>query len=348
MKILCIVWAKGSRRMGELASFLNGKLWSFTILPRVKILAPIRYLLQGLATIIKLIKEKPKVLVVQNPPIFAPLICLIYAKLTNRIIIVDHHCVWSEKTIKYPLIRKFIRLLEKFVVKNSHMNLSPNDFWTDMLIQFNAKQTLTLYDFVDKKWFKNADFSIRLSFPNEYEILVAPCGGHPLERPDILIEAVKNFKNLILVITGEKKYLQKHINLTTELNVNNVYFTGFLPEEKYKGLLLTCSFIANISDEPYTIPHFIAEALAAGKPVISTNNPAITNVFKKGVITVSENNPIEVKKKLKLMIERKEDYYKEANLEYNELKKKSEKQRVNLFNFINKFLLMSYNASDKN
>lgn len=348
MKILCIAWAKGSRRMEEIASFLNGKIWSFAILPRVKILAPIRYLLQSLLTIIKLIKERPKVLIVQNPPIFAPLTCLIYAKLANKIIVTDHHCIWSEKTIRYPLIRGFIKFLEKFVIKNSDINLSPNDFWTDMLIQFNAKQALTLYDFVDKKWFENAELSIRMNFPRECEILVAPCGGHPLERPDVLIEAIKDMDNVILVITGKKNYLQKYINLASKLNLEKVYFTDFLPEEKYKGLLLTCSFVANISDELYTIPHFISEALAAGKPIISTNNPAITNVFKKGVITVNVNNPGEVREKLKLMMERKEEYNKEAYLEYGELKEKSEKQKVELLNLINKFLSMSCNASNEN
>jgi glycosyltransferase involved in cell wall biosynthesis len=336
MKILCVAWAKGSRRIESIASLVSGELWSYVMLPRVKLLAPFRYLIQGFITLMKLFKEKPEVVIVQNPPIFAPLVSLFYTKLFKKRLVIDHHCIWSEKTIKYPLIHDLIKFLERITIRRAEVNTSPNDFWTEKLINFGAKKALTLYDFVDKEWFKDADLSIREHFPKNCMLILAPCGGHPLERPDVLIEAVKDLENVIVVITGRKKYLRKYMDLVAKLNVKNVYFTDFLPEDKYKGLLLTCDFIANISDEPYTIPHFIAEGLAAGKPIISSNNPAIANVFKKGVIKVNSNNPLEVKEKLELIIPKKEEYIQQAYFEYNELKRKSKEQEKTLLNFISK------------
>jgi glycosyltransferase involved in cell wall biosynthesis len=63
------------------------------------------------------------------------------------------------------------------------------------------------------------------------------------------------------------------------LGSENVIFTGFLSDPQYRGLIATCDFVANISSEPYGIPHTITKGSAAGRPVIISGNPSVRKLL---------------------------------------------------------------------
>jgi len=338
LRILCITWSpKGSRRMHDLRSLLGAEIWNYSIFYKVKALSIIKYPFQAIMTFRKLLKTQPDVVVVQNPPIFAPLTCLIYSKFYTAKIVIDHHLIWSMSGfINNPILKSAIRAVEEFCVKEASLNTTYSDDWEHELTEIGAKNALTIYDFVDKTWVGEADLSIREKFPKDKKIIVMACGtGHSLEHPDLLIESSKDLSNLVTAITGDSNYLRAQIDKARNLGIKNVIFTGFLRDREYRGLIATCDFVANISDEPYGIPHTITEGLAAGRPVITSGNPSIRKLLGQDYSLIVPHNDIEnIRKVISIALKRQEEFKRQANRLYMQLKEKRERQLERLLKFL--------------
>ncbi|MEM3041547.1 MAG: glycosyltransferase, partial [Nitrososphaerota archaeon] len=195
---------------------------------------------------------------------------------------------------------------------------------------------LSVYDFVDKTWIEQADLSVRKRFPKDKKIVVMACGtGHPLEHPDLLIESSKGFSDLVIAITGNSDYLRTRINTARSLGTTNVILTGFLPDEQYRGLIATCDFVANISDEPYGIPHTLTEGLAAGRPVITSGNPSVIKLLGHDYPLIVPHNDIEnIRKVISIALKRQDELMRQANRLYEKLKEKRERQLKRLMEFL--------------
>src|SRR5205085_10632459 len=85
VKTIFIVWANRSRRAETMAAELDGQV-SFQHEDKLKgrWLMPLRYLLQGWKTWRFLERERPEVVLVQSPPIFAPLIVALWCQLQRK------------------------------------------------------------------------------------------------------------------------------------------------------------------------------------------------------------------------------------------------------------------------
>ncbi|RLF09364.1 MAG: hypothetical protein DRJ98_08230 [Thermoprotei archaeon] len=309
--------------MHDIRELLGAEIWNYSIFYREKILSPMRYLIQALMTFIKLVKSRPDIVIVQNPPIFAALTCLVYSVLYRTRVVIDHHFIWSMSGfIRNPIVKSFIRAVEEFCIRNAYLNMTYSDDWERELARIGAERTLTIYDFVDKSWMEGADLSVRERFPKDKKVILMPCGtGNPLERPDLLIEASKGEKDLIVVVTGNPKHLKEHIKKARRLNASNIVFPGFLPDAQYRGLIATCDFIVNVSDEPYGIPHVITEGLAAGRPLILSENPSIKKVLGEDYPLLIPHNDVEnVRRVLSTAIKRESKFINLMEKIYRDLK----------------------------
>ena len=85
VKSVFIAWYSYSRRAEGLAAELGGQV-SFQYEARLKSiwLTPLRYLVQGWKTWRFLEQERPEVVLVQAPPIFAPLIVAAWCELRDK------------------------------------------------------------------------------------------------------------------------------------------------------------------------------------------------------------------------------------------------------------------------
>lgn len=322
--------------MHDIRSILKAEGWNCSIFYKVRLLSLIKYPIQAVKTFIKLVKTRPGVVIVQNPPIFAALTCLIYSGIYQVKIVIDHHSIWSMGGfIKNPVVKSFVNLVERFCVRSVNLNTTYADDWEYELTKMGAEKALTIYDFVDEKWSKDADLSFRKRFPKGKKIIVMPCGGgHALDRPDLIIEACKDL-NVMVVITGEKKYLKRHIERTRELRWENVVFTGFLPDRQYRGLIANCDFATNISEQPFGIPHVVTEALASKRPIIIGKNPAVEKLLgNKCPFIISDNDVNTIRRAFLSAFENQREYEKLATKIYKNLKKRREEQLEKLFKFI--------------
>jgi len=92
-KIIFISWAPYCSRSDNIASELGGKsyLVYYGFLGSNYFTIALKYLLQTLKSLYILFKEKPDIVFVMSPPIFAALPALLYCKLFGKQYIIDAH-----------------------------------------------------------------------------------------------------------------------------------------------------------------------------------------------------------------------------------------------------------------
>jgi glycosyltransferase involved in cell wall biosynthesis len=324
-KILLIAWAPSSARLSELAQVVGGKVFFLSVLFGRKWAAPLRYLLLSLETFWVLRRERPSIVVAQNPPIFLPLSLLFVKHLMKFKLAVDNHAIWSLKTIREPILSQAINFFEKFVVKRTDLNCSANEKWTQELQLMGAKAAITFHDFVPPLRESvatkvNAEGIERLSLPEHNFLVIASHGGHPQELLELEIEAIKQLKDSVLVITGKREKLAKRL---AKLSLPpNVVYAGFLEEKDYAALKKNADAALALSREPNTVSHALHEFLSHKLPSIVLKDDLLNSLFDSSIVEVEDTNPTSVASVLQKVL--KDDLFRSTvkqNIERNYLKR---------------------------
>jgi glycosyltransferase involved in cell wall biosynthesis len=284
LRILTLVWGPFGDRADELAEVVGSDRASMTVLYGPRYFAPIRYLTLFFRTMFMLAQRRPDVVYAQNPPVFCPLTCLLYCRLTGARLVLDHHSIWSVKTLggRSPLSRG-IGFLERVVSRAADANTTPHNLWARMLVKMGARQVLVYHDYVPKneRW---PDEGLRRQMAEGPILAISSHGGHPLERLEVEAAAVARDRDagVSLVISGPKEKLEGRLaRLTLPPNVR---YAGFLKREVYESLKASADFAINITDEPYTLSHVLFEFAASSLPVISSRQPVVEELFGDSIL----------------------------------------------------------------
>ena len=300
-KVLCLVWAPFSPRMDELAAELDAKRVNMTILYGHRQLAPLRYLILFAATAFLLLKERPSVVYTQNPPIFCPLSCLPFCKIWRRKLMIDHHAVWSTKTLGKRFLGRSIRRIEKFVSSRAFANTSPHPMWSRELEELGAKQVVTIYDYVPKSAVSRSQGIHDKYSEGKNFLVLAPHGGHPLERLESEIEAARSIDAVMLLLSGPETKLRKRLD-GISFPVNAKYI-GFIEKNEYKILEASIDIGLSVTDEPYTLSHALLEFASCSIPIVSSKQPPVSALFGDSILYVDSSDPRDVVTSIQTAIE---------------------------------------------
>jgi glycosyltransferase involved in cell wall biosynthesis len=273
-KMLFISWIAYSRRSQLIAEKFQMKLYLVHSLKRRPFLAPLRYILQTIKTLMILIREKPVVVFVQNPPIFAPLVVYLYTKLWPAKYIIDAHTsallapVWQWSM---PLHGFLSRRAITTIVTSEHLRAIVNAWGANTFIIADIPATLP----------RGKTFPLDGKFNVAVINTFAP--DEPLEE---VLQAATALPDVQFYVTGDpirakKTFLRDH--------PDNLKFTGFLPDEEYLGLLRAVQAIMVLTTRNHTMQRGACEAVSLGKPIITSNWPLLQTYFHKGTIHVDNS-----------------------------------------------------------
>jgi glycosyltransferase involved in cell wall biosynthesis len=246
--------------------------------------APIRYLALFFRTLFLLAQRRPDVVYAQNPPVFCPLTCLLYCRLAGARLVLDHHSIWSVKTLGggSPLSRG-IGFLERVVSRAADANTTPHGLWARMLANMGAREVLVYHDYVPKNR-RMPDEGLRHEMAEGQILAISSHGGHPLERLEVEAAAVAKDREsgVSLVISGPREKLAGRVaRLALPPNVR---YAGFLEREVYESLKASADLALNITDEPYTLSHVLFEFAASSLPVVSSRQEVVQEVFGDSLV----------------------------------------------------------------
>ena len=268
----------------------------------------LRYLILSFKTMRLIIREKPDCLIVQNPSIVLALLAGIIGKLLHLYTVIDAHNAGI-----FPLEgrSRFLNILARNI--NS---------LADMVIVSNEN--------LQKHLKKDGIYAVAVPDPiptlqprQEHEIhhdrfaVVFICTWSADEPYKEVIKAAEHLdESFIVYVTGNVKRARRDIlnNLP-----NNIKLTGYLSEEDYESLLGSCDVAMALTTRDDCLLCGAYEGVAAGKPLILSDKPALKDYFNSGAVFTENksamiaNSIIECREKYG-MLSREIALFKENNV----------------------------------
>ena len=272
-RALFLVWTPSNRgsRSRALAGQLDVDVRYVSATARRGIVAAIlKYPVQTLMTIALLLRERPRVVLVQSPPTIAPLVVAAYAALTGALFVVDAH---SDAMLSPFWTRP--RSLQRLLARRALATIVTNEHFADA-IRAMGGCALVLQDIPTS--FPDGSFGV----DGEFNLAVVNtfASDEPL---DAVLAAADELESVRFYITGDTSRVPESV---TSHAPSNVRFTGFLPEDRYYGLLRSCDAVMCLTTRDHTMQRGACEALSLGKPIITSDWPILIDYFSMGTVHV--------------------------------------------------------------
>jgi len=254
---------------------------------------PLRYLTQSLATLFILFNERPGIVIVQNPPVLAPFVALLYCRLFNSKLAIDSHTAafLDYKWQKFDWLYKFVAKQAAVNSCHNYKNLEILKKWgiePSMVMQFFNpvydlnKLARPLNDLKIEKAIYKSKLPImmvnRFAADDDWKTVVATARIMP--ETDFFI-------------TGNPADVKGELG---DLPAN-VYLTGYLKNQEFLKLMSLVKVVLTFSLRPDTSLWSIRETMALTKPFVTSDSEVLRRNFES-VAIFSKSDPLEIKEKI--------------------------------------------------
>lgn len=235
----------------------------------------VKYFLQVVHTFCLLLRRRPRVVFVTNPPIFAAIPVYAYCLLFRARYVVDSHsgCFTIAHWQKLTWMQKFFSKRAAFSLVHNSDNAKVLDEW-------------------------GVDYEVFPSLPPELEVASQPRDG---ERPLVVFICSHNADEPLDEFFGAAELLQGFDFRVTgrapkevqENHPENVALTGYLTEAEYLALLVEADLLVALTTEEDTLLYGAQEAISLHKPLVISDTSTLRNYFPEGtVFTANEAQPL--------------------------------------------------------
>ncbi len=270
---LAVSWAPYSRMSDTFARELGGKLRCIHYLrSQSPPHAPLKYPLQALRTFLLLFKERPAAVHVQTPPFVCGLVVYLYCRLSGAKFVLHYHSAVFARLWKWALP------IQEYLARRAVTNIVTNQHWASIVRSWGARALVMVDPFLDLP--QGEPFAVEPGFNVAFVSTFS--GDEPVEA---VVKAAELLPQVHFYITGDTR--RKPASLFADVP-SNVTFTGFLdPNRRYPGLLRAVDAVMVLTTRDYTLQLGGCEAVAVGKPLVTSDWPYLREVFPKGTVYVS-------------------------------------------------------------
>lgn len=235
-----------------------------------------RYPRSILKTLLILWNRKPDVLFVQNPSMILATVACLYKFVGKKPVIVDRHTTFmlnkKNRNARYKIIFK---LLHPFTIRYADLTIVTNGFLADLVRRLKGRPYV-LPDMIPP-----LDKTETISLKGKYNILLIS-SFHDDEPIREVLDSFRhlNKEEIYLHITGNYKKLNETVY---RLAPANVIFTGYLKEQDFINMLFSVDVVMALTTADYCMLCGCYEAIAACKPLITSNKDVLRDYFKGAV-----------------------------------------------------------------
>jgi glycosyltransferase involved in cell wall biosynthesis len=273
-----VSWAPFCSRSDSIAAHLGGQ--SFMVYSSAYgsnyVTVPFKYLSQTAKTLHILLRERPSVVFVMTPPVFACVPAWIYSRLTKTSFIIDAHtgAFLDPRWKRLLAVHKwFARAARTTIVTNEHMYDMLQGWGGDAKIVRDVP--ICFADPVYPKLNGDCNMTLVATFTRD----------EPIE---LFLQAAARLPEIQFYVTGNYQRADARI---LAAKPDNVRLMGFLPDKDYVGLLLASDAVISLTTLDHTMQRGAYEAVYLGKPVITSNFDLLRRHFCKGSVHV--NNTVD-------------------------------------------------------
>lgn len=281
-----IVWFKHSRRATTLAAEVGAKIhFVYETGLKRRWLTPLRYVAQSWHTWRFLERERPQAVLVQVPPIFAPLTVALWCKFRSftgrRHIpyVIDSHT----GSFYDPHWRWALPLL-RWLARGAAVTIVASEAALATLKNWNVRGMFLLDGLPP---LDNASGNAGTDGGRRMTIISGFGDDEPVEE---VFAAARLLPEVTFYMSGDANRLPAHLR---SLKPDNVIQTGFLPDGEYVGLLKHVHGLVDLTKVPHILTCGTYEAIAAGTPSLLSDWPQNRRYFPHGFVYV-KNTPEEI------------------------------------------------------
>ena len=300
-KIIFISWTDFGRHtelLGEALGtdifFIKGLIKSRRLTWRL--LFPLDYLIKGLKTVKILLRIRPSVVFVQNPPSLAPILIVMCSKYFKTKTVIDSHNGAFEKLwMNVPFHIWALRNASIVTLHNQEIfkRLVSNKKLSDINFMILGSR-LPEYPTISKDNKEKKYFLVISTFSSD----------EPMENllEGITIFLSNNNNNFKFKVTGnykKKRYLYEKYS-----KYKNIEFLGFVDDNKYNHLVVNAYGIISLSTRDDVQQMALIEAIGAEVPFISSKNLTNVSLFGDQMILI-DNIPNKIVEGINSFIQNK-------------------------------------------
>ncbi len=293
-KKIFIVWGKETELSRHLAQALGTEFKQiyYKKIGPYNLPAFFRYILQAAETLLVLFCEQPAVVIVQNPPVFAPLVALLYCRLSGAKLAIDSH------TAAF-LDKKWVNFhgLFKWVAKRAVLNTCHNYKNLEILKSWKVEPAMVMQ-------FYNPTYDLAaLNALLEDEKIESALAKS--ELPVMMVNRFATDDDWQTVIKTARLMPEADFFITgdstaAELNnlPANVILTGYLRHQEFLKLMNRVRVVLAFTLRPNTVLWSIREAMALNKPFVTTDSQVLRHYFGSVGIFVKPEQPEALQEKI--------------------------------------------------
>lgn len=265
-----ITWERQIRNRG-LSEALGFKLYELTYNK-----SPIlRYCILISTTLKTLIKEKPRIVVAQNPSIVLALLIVGLKKVFNYVSVIDaHNSGLKPKDGKICILNVVARLLQK----KADITLVTNKELKNE-VERNGGCAHILHDKIPNV---KCNEHFRYKFEGQVNIVYVCSFAEDEPYREVISCGQKIPHNYYVYITGNHNKMKRDIKVPS-----NAKLVGYVPDEEYWALLRGADIIMDLTTRENCLVCGAYEGVALGKPLILSNTLATKGYFSMGCIYVN-------------------------------------------------------------
>lgn len=247
-------------------------------------------------TTVFLVRSRKALIFVQNPSrILAALSAFLKLFFGFRLIVDRHTNFRIGKPIGYDPREWFAVLCSEFSLRFSDLTIVTNDFLREYVIAKGGK-SLVLPDripYLDKEhdFIRNNSKSLEI----DPKIVVFIC---TFANDEPYLEVIRSAQflnsNIRIYVTG--KYNERVLSSIGEVP-ENVFLTGYLPDNEYEGLLHSANVILDFTTLEWCLVCGGYEAMSVEKPFVTSDTVALKEFYQEGAL-YSDHSPEDIAKKI--------------------------------------------------
>lgn len=276
-RIAVISWAEFQDRAFQYAKCLNAPMYFIhrTIMGNnSKITAPFRYVLQSIDTWRVLNNQKPRVIHVTNPPVFAAMVVSRYCQRNRAHFILDTHPpgLYSRRwSWSLPLQRAMMRKALINIVDQQRYKSMLESWGGKAIIQVNP---LFQKNFPNSKGDRKKDL-LEITVVNTF------AEDEPLTP---ILRAAEHSPNAHFYILGDARLADAKV---LENPPKNVTFTGYLKGDDYWKQISRSHAVMCLTTYPYSLLAGAKDGMMVETPLILSDQPILREYFTRGALFIT-------------------------------------------------------------
>lgn len=259
-----------SIRSRVLAEELGAEYYAFTLLSNSKAFAWLRYPVAMVQTAWTILRRRPDLVVAQNPSIVLAWEAAVLKKVLGYRLAIDLHTHFVDPT---GLSKRIYDFFHGYSLRHCDVVIVTNDAYRAEIARQTPAAVMVLPDKVPE--FDGARGEVALE--GEHRVLYICTFATDEPWAEVLAAAESLPDDTRIYISGRSP-------LTQEQVPQNVALTGYLPRQDYEDLLHSVDAVMVLTTADDNLVCGGYEAVAAGKPLILSDTPALRMFFRQGTV----------------------------------------------------------------